>query len=178
MSTHQEEAKKRLGSLITEAYKAAGETRLSLSDAVGLSARSLYAIETGQAIPRRGSQERIEKFFDWRPGAIGELLEGIRGVNLEQVTQKTMRAEAAPEKAGEVRADMDETARRIQEDAKALSNRLREHARTIESLEAELKQERNRTNKLQEDLRAAVEALRAQQNGEAAGNGVRSGAVH
>ncbi|MCC9173792.1 helix-turn-helix transcriptional regulator [Arthrobacter sp. zg-Y179] len=178
MSTHQEEAKKRLGSLITEAYKAAGETRLSLSDAVGLSARSLYAIETGQAIPRKGSQERIEKFFDWRPGAIGELLKGVRGVNLEQITQKTMRTETAPKKVDEMRADLDETARRIQEDAKALSDRLRERDRTIESLEAELKQERNRTNKLQEDLHTAVEALRAQQNGEAVGGEVRSGIVH
>lgn len=172
MSTHQEEVKKRLGSLVTEAYKSAGETRLSMAEGIGLSARSLYALEVGQSMPRKHTQERIEKFLGWKSGSIAELLSVGRGVDLEQVTQRTMRAEASAEWVAEAPAEVDETARRIQEDAKALSNRLRERDRTIESLEAELKQERERTDKLQADLHQAVEALRVEQRrSEALANG-------
>lgn len=172
MDTHQEEVKKRLGALITEGYKSAGLTRGALSAAVGLSARSLYAIETGQATPRHGTQLKLEEFFGWKKGSIAELLSVGRGVDLEQVTQRTMRAEASAEWLAESPADVDETARRIQEDAKALSNRLRERDRTIESLESELRDERERTDKLQADLHTAVEALRVEQKrSEALANG-------
>ncbi|MCC3277485.1 hypothetical protein LJ753_16600 [Arthrobacter sp. zg-Y20] len=169
MSKHQEEAKKTLGRLITAGYKAKGDTRQSAAKEMGMASRSLYALEVGEvAVPRRYTQERLEKFLGWRRGAIADLLSAGPGVDLDRVTLDTMRAEPSAEWVAAGPADVDETARRIQEDAQALSNRLRERDRTVESLESELKQERERTDKLQEDLHHALEALRAEQKRSAA----------
>lgn len=152
MNTHQEAVKKRLGTLITEGYTSAGITRGALSAAVGLSTRSLFDIEKGQSVPRKASQERIEEFFGWKRGAIAELLSAGPGVDLDQVTQRTMRAVASAEWLAEAPAELDETARRIQEDAEALSLRLRAKDRTIASLEDELRVVRARVDWLEREL--------------------------
>ncbi|MCQ1985936.1 hypothetical protein [Arthrobacter sp. zg-Y844] len=164
------EAKKTLGRLVTAGYKAKGDTRQSAAKDVGMSSRSLYAIEVGDSAPRRGTQRALEDYLGWRRDSITDLLSLGPGVDIERVTLGSMKA--AAEWLAESPADVDGTAKRIQEDAKALSNRLRERDRTIESLEAELKQERERTDKLQADLHAAVEALRVEQKrSEALANG-------
>lgn len=162
MSTDQEAAKKRLGSLITEAYKAAGETRLSVADAIGLSSRSLYTLEMGQSIPRKHTQERLEEFFGWKPGSISELLNAGDGVDFDRVSQRTMRAAASAEWVAEAPAELDETARRIQEDAKALSARLFERERAVEALEGELKEARQTIGRLQSELHEALDSYRSE----------------
>lgn len=74
MSEHQEANKKRLGELITEAYKTAGFSRLAVAPQVGISARSLFSIETGQSAPRAHTRLKLEDVLGWRRGAITDLL--------------------------------------------------------------------------------------------------------
>lgn len=74
MSEHQEANKKRLGELIQDGYKAAGLTRRSLSQKVGVSERSLYSLEAGERVPRDLTQRRIEEVLGWRRGAMTDIL--------------------------------------------------------------------------------------------------------
>ena len=66
--------RKRLGELIQDGYKAAGLTRRSLSQKVGVSERSLYSLEAGERVPREITQRRIEEVLSWRRGAMIEIL--------------------------------------------------------------------------------------------------------
>lgn len=66
--------RKRLGELIQDGYKAAGLTRRSLSQKVGVSERSLYSLEAGERVPRDITQRRIEEVLNWRRGAMIDIL--------------------------------------------------------------------------------------------------------
>ena len=168
MSTHEELSKKTLGRLVRLGYKERGQTRGSAAEAMGVASKTLYSIETGKTAPQVKTRETIEDFLGWRRGSITDLLTAGPSVDVEAVTLRQMAAVPSAEWLAAGPADVDETARRIQDDAQALSNRLRERDRTVESLEAELKQERERVDKLQEDLHQALEALRAEQKRSAA----------
>lgn len=74
MSEHQEANKKRLGELVTEAYKAVGNTRQGMAPLVGVSERSMYMIENGLSIPRAHTQRKLEEVLGWRRGAIADVL--------------------------------------------------------------------------------------------------------
>ena len=163
MSTHEEVVKKSLGRLIRAAYKDKGETRQSAAEAIGISAKTLYSLEVGDTKARASTRAALEDYLGWRRGSITDLLQSGPNVDLEAVTLRSMSAVPSAEWMAAAPAGVDETARRIQEDARALSNRLKERDRTIESLEAELKQGRERIDKLQEDLHHALEALRVEQ---------------
>ncbi|GAA3293043.1 hypothetical protein ACFFON_02345 [Arthrobacter citreus] len=66
--------KKRLGELVTEAYKAVGNTRQGMAPLVGVSERSMYMIENGLSIPRAHTQRKLEEVLGWRRGAIADVL--------------------------------------------------------------------------------------------------------
>ena len=168
MTTHDEVAKKTLGRLVRDGYKQRGETRISASEAIGVSSKTLYSIEVGDTKPRAATRAALEDFLGWRRDSITDLLKAGPNVDLHAVTLESMSAVPSAEWVAAGPADVDETARRIQDDAQALSNRLRERDRTVESLESELKQERERVDKLQEDLHQALEALRTEQKRSAA----------
>ena len=90
MSEHQEANKKRLGELVTEAYKAAGHTRRSLAKAVGISDRTLYAVEVGASIPKEKLQRSLEEALQWSKGSIADVLGLGREADLESVDLEWM----------------------------------------------------------------------------------------
>lgn len=172
MSTHEELAKKTLGRLVRQAYSQRGQTRGVAAKAMGVASKTLYSVEMGHTAPQMATRHTIEDYLGWRRGSISELLESGPTVDLGAVTLRAMSAVPSSEWLAAEPPEMDETARRIQEDALALSTRLRERDRTVEWLEAELKQQRERIDELQGELHEALEALRAEQKrSEALANG-------
>ena len=91
MSEHQEQIRKRLGELVTEAYKTAGLTRQALAPLVGISERSLYMIENAQSIPRAHTQARLEEALGWQRGAIKEVLSLGPSVDINAINLSHMR---------------------------------------------------------------------------------------
>ncbi len=91
MSEHQEALKKRLGELVTEAYKAAGYSRLALAPKVGISARTLFSIEGGESTPRAHTQRKLEEALGWQKGAIAEVLSLGPSVDVGSITLDHMR---------------------------------------------------------------------------------------
>lgn len=83
--------KKRLGELVTDAYKSLGLTRQQLALQVGISERSLYAIANGTSVPRVQTRRKLEEALGWQRDAIQELFALGPSVDLDQVTLQHMR---------------------------------------------------------------------------------------
>lgn len=140
----QANSKKRIGELVTDAYKALGLSRQKLAPMVGVSQRSLYAIEKGTSVPRAHTQRQLEDVLKWRRGAIADVLSLGSDADFEEITLKDMQVPTA-EMSVPVEVE-DDPLQRLQEATVGIAILLRDKDREIEKLRREVQQLRNRGN--------------------------------
>lgn len=145
--TFEDEKKTKLGELVTDAYKALGLSRQKLAPMVGVSDRTLYAIEKGTAIPRAQTQRKLEEALGWRKGAIADVLGLGPDADLRHVTLKFMQPNdgAWGEYPGEdPRGDQGgDPMQQLQGAMVNIAILLRDKDREIEKLRQEVQQLRN-----------------------------------
>lgn len=150
MSAHQEVLRKRLGELVTEAYKAAGLSRQVLAPQVGVSQRTLYAIENGLSTPRAHTQRQLEEALAWRKGAISDVLSFGSDADIDMVTLREMQPTKVDtqdngpafrnESAGSIAQRLNEVTLDIMIELREKDRRIEELERRLEAAERRIKQ--------------------------------------
>ena len=143
MTQFEEEKRKRLGELVTDAYTAVGLSRQKIAPMAGVSERTLYAIEKGTSIPRAQTQRKLEEALAWRKGAIADILGLGPDAYLDQITLQFMQPSV-----GEGWGDYpeDDPMQRLQNATVDIAILLRDKDREIEKLRHEMQQLRNNHN--------------------------------
>lgn len=158
MSEHQEELRKRLGELVTEAYKAAGYSRESLAPVAGVSSRTLFSMEQGKSIPRVHTQRQLEKALGWRKGAIADVLSLGPDVYVDQINLKDMRPTQGNPWGDEHKdLEADTVLQRLNIAAVDVTVMVREKDRRIEELERQLEEAERRVKQMQDSLGLAAD---------------------
>ena len=129
--------KKRLGELVTDAYKSLGLTRQQLALQVGVSERTLYVIANGTSVPRAQTRRKLEEALGWRKDAINDFFGLGPGVYLDQITLQHMRP-AEGEGWGPWEPSEENPLQRLQDLTVDIAMLLRDKDREIEKLRKEV----------------------------------------